>query len=309
MGYKSMQDTFVFKSLSDGFSSTIRDSIVKGKVLTQRELEEQFLMIKKYKNSVLKPKIMSELNEGGIKLIYVPEGVNRTVMLPFIMTMNGNKMCANIMVSSYGNMRQDGMVNMDYGKLYAIMESAYLAKKFLENYDKYRNDNVLSQQGAILYANMFVKPLNKRFNIHVDRERENKILFLASKFYLKNVLGLRNDELIFNISMKACKAGNPLVLKEVDMMIEEESFKDLGTFIEALQNPNLNLGLVGLNTRGYINLFVGMYGEATLFALELMPYFLFVGNASLNAMGLVNNYSLEDIMEKGMAKILSRFYI
>lgn len=309
MGYKSMQDTFVFKSLSDGFSSTIRDSIVKGKVLTQRELEEQFLMIKKYKNSVLKPKIMSELNEGGIKLIYVPEGVNRTVMLPFIMTMNGNKLCANIMVSSYGNMRQDGMVNIDYGKLYAIMESAYLAKKFLENYDKYRNDNILSQQGAILYANMFVKPLNKRFNIHVDRERENKILFLASKFYLKNVLGLQNEEMVFNNAMKACKAPNPIILKEIDNLMDEEAFRDLGTFLEALKDEKLNLGLSGLTARGYLELYIGLYGGASVFALEMMPYFIFVGNSAINAMGIVNNYSLEDIMEKGMPKLLGQFYM
>ena len=41
----------------------------------------------------------------------------------------------------------------------------------------------------------------------------------------------------------------------------------------------------------------------------MMPYFIFVGNSAINAMGIVNNYSLEDIMEKGMPKLLGQFYM
>ena len=124
--------------------------------------------------------------------------------------------------------------------------------------DRFRNNNVLIAQGSTLYANMFVKPINKRFNVHTDRERENKILFLAAKFYLKNVLGLQNNEIVFNNAMKACKGGNPFILKELDALIPDEAFTDLGTFIEALKNDNLNLGLIGLSARGYLELFISL---------------------------------------------------
>ena len=109
--------------------------------------------------------------------------------------------------------------------------------------------------------------------------------------------------------MKACKGGNPFILKELDALIPDEAFTDLGTFIEALKNDNLNLGLIGLSARGYLELFISLYGQSTIFALELLPYFLFVGNSAINSMGIVNNYSLEDLMEKGMAKILAQLYM
>lgn len=308
MNYKTMQDTFVFNQLKNTISGSIQDTLRTGKVLSQTELEEQFVMMKKYVTSAIKAKILNELNQGTIKLIYAPNEVQRITSVPFVMTLENGRLVANVFVSSYGNMRQDGTVSVDYRKLYTLMESAYLAKNFLGRYDKYRNNGALIQ-GCVVYANMFVKPINKRFNLHTDRNRENSLLFLAAKFYLKNVLGLTNDEVIFNNAIRACKGGNPILLKELDMMVSDEAFKNLGTFLDALKNDKLNLGLNALTARGYLELYIGLYGGATVFALELLPYFLFVGNAAINSMGLVNNYSLEDIMEKGMPKVLSQFYL
>lgn len=308
MNYKTMQDTFVFNQLKNTISGSIQDTLRTGKVLSQTELEEQFVMMKKYVTSAIKTKILNELNQGTIKLIYAPNEVQRITSVPFVMTLENGRLVANVFVSSYGNMRQDGTVSVDYRKLYTLMESAYLAKNFLGRYDKYRNNGALIQ-GCVVYANMFVKPINKRFNIHTDRNRENSLLFLAAKFYLKNVLGLTNDEVIFNNAIRACKGGNPILLKELDIMVSDEAFKNLGTFLDALKDDKLNLGLNALTARGYLELYIGLYGGATVFALELLPYFLFVGNAAINSMGLVNNYSLEDIMEKGMPKLLSQFYL
>ena len=308
MNYKNMQSTYVFNQLKNTISDSIQDSLKLGKVLSQNELEEQFLMIKKYINSAIKPKIMNSLNDGTIRLIYAPEDVQKISSVPFVMSIIDGRLCANVFVSSFGNARQDGTISIDYRKLYVLMESAYLAKNFLSKYDRYRNNSALIH-GCIVYANMFAKPINKRFNIHTDRNRENSILFLSAKFYLKNVLGLTNDEIIFNNAIRACKGGNPILLKEIDMIMPEEAYNDLGTFLEALKNDKLNLGLSGLTTRGYLELYISLYGGATVFALELLPYFIFTGNAAINSMGLVNNYSLEDIMEKGMPKLLSQFYL
>lgn len=308
MNYKTMQDTYVFNQLKNTLSVSIQETLKLGKVLSQAELEEQFVMIKKYINSAIKPKIMSELNNGTIRLIYAPDDVQRVTSVPFVMSIVDGRLCANVFVSSFGNMRQDGTVSVDYRKLYTLMESAYLAKNFLSKYDRYRNDGNLIQ-GCVVYSNMFVKPINKRFNLHTDRNRENTMLFLAAKFYLKNVLGISNEDIIFNNAMRACKGGNPILLKEIDMMVPDEAYKNLGTFLEALKSDKLHLGLSALTARGYLELYISLYGGATVFALELLPYFLFVGNAAINSMGLVNNYSLEDIMEKGMPRIISRFYL
>ena len=38
-----------------------------------------------------------------------------------------------------------------------------------------------------------------------------------------------------------------------------------------------------------------------------MPYWLYIVNASISSMGLVNNFALEDIMEKSGAKVIAQF--
>ena len=308
MNYKNIQSTFVFNQLKDVVLDSIQGSLREGKVLSNVELEEQMMLIKKYINSAIKPKVINDYDQGLIRLIYAPESVKRVSSVPYVMSIIDGRMVANVFVSSFGNMRQDGMISLDYRKLYVLMESAYLSKTFLSKYDRYKNTGA-SIYGCVTYANMFVKPLNKKFNIHTDRTRENSILFLAAKFYLKNVLGLQNEEMVFNNAMKACKAPNPIILKEIDNLMDEEAFRDLGTFLEALKDEKLNLGLSGLTARGYLELYIGLYGGASVFALEMMPYFIFVGNSAINAMGIVNNYSLEDIMEKGMPKLLGQFYM
>ena len=308
MNYKNIQSTFVFNQLKDVVLDSIQGSLREGKVLSNVELEEQMMLIKKYINSAIKPKVINDYEQGLIRLIYAPESVKRVSSVTYVMSIIDGRMLANVFVSSFGNMRQDGMISLDYRKLYVLMESAYLSKTFLSKYDRYKNTGA-SIYGCVTYANMFVKPLNKKFNIHTDRTRENSILFLAAKFYLKNVLGLQNEEMVFNNAMKACKAPNPIILKEIDNLMDEEAFRDLGTFLEALKDEKLNLGLSGLTARGYLELYIGLYGGASVFALEMMPYFIFVGNSAINAMGIVNNYSLEDIMEKGMPKLLGQFYM
>ena len=306
MKYKAITNTYVFNQFKDNILDSIQDTLTQGDILSQKELEEQFVLMKKYVKSPLKLKIFSELENGGIRLLYAPDSVSKITSLPFIMSVADGKLCANVVVSSFGNRRQDGLVNIEYRKLYTLMKSAYIAKQFLTKYEKYRNNSALTH-ACVIYANMFVKPINKRFNIHLDRNRENTILFLAAKFYLKNLLGIQNEEIVFNTAMKACKGGNILLLKEADSMIPEEAFTDLGTFLEELKKDNLNIGLSGLTGRGYLESFISLYGGGTVFGLEMMPYWLYVVNASISSMGLVNNYSLEDIMEKGGPKVIAQF--
>lgn len=304
--YKVISDTFIFEQSKSNIMDTIQGSLAQGKALGPQDLEEQFVLIKKYIKSALKIKVLKDYEENNIVLLYAPENVGRMTSLPFIMSVSNGKLCANVMVSSFGNMRQDGVVNVDYRKLYTLMESAYIAKEFLGRYDKYKNNGAIIN-GCVIYANMFVKPLNKKFNLHLDKNRENAVLFLAAKFYLKNVLGMQNEDILYNTAIRACKGENPLLIKEVDVAIPDEAYKDLGTFINALKEDKLNLGLSGLTVRGFLESYISLYGGSTVFGLELLPYWLYIVNASISSMGLVNNYALEELCEKGGAKIIAQF--
>lgn len=306
MKYKTIGNTYVFKQFKNNLGQIVGETLSDSKELTQKELAEQFLMIQKYISSPLKPKILNELQNGHIKLLFATGDVGTLTFLPFVMTMGNGALCANVLVSSFGNMRQDGMVSIDYRKLYTLIESAYYAKQFLTRYQSYKNNSDILSEGSKIYSNMFVKPINKKFNLHLDKNREDTLLFLAAKFYLKNVIGVQNDELVFNIALRSCKAGNPILLKEADVVVPEEAYKDLGSFLETIKDDKLNLGLSGLTARGFMESYISLYGSGTVFGLEMFPYFLYVVNAGLNSRGLVNNYALEDIVEKGGPRLLSR---
>lgn len=306
MNYKPITQTYVFSQLQGTILDTVQKTLTKSDILSKEELEEQFILIKKYVKSALKIKVLKEVEDNNIRLLYAPDDINKITSLPFIMSVEGGDLIGNVIVSSFGNRRQDGVVNVDYRKLYTLMESAFIAKRFLSNYNKYRNNMILVGASS-MYASMFVKPLNKKFNVHLDRNRENTIMFLAAKFYLKNLLGIQNEDIVFNTAMKACKTPNPLILKEADVVIDDKAYKDLGTFLNALKEDKLNIGLKNLTNRGYLEEYISLYGGSTVFGLEMLPYWLYVVNASISSMGLVNNFALEEITEKNGAKVIAQF--
>ena len=54
MNYKTITQTYVFSQLQDTILKTIQDTLSKSDILSKEELEEQFVLIKKYVKSALK---------------------------------------------------------------------------------------------------------------------------------------------------------------------------------------------------------------------------------------------------------------
>ena len=309
-GYKPITSTFLFKNLGGNqLTSKINEAVMKGKKLTEQDLLEQFIHIKNYERSLLKQRVMTEYKEGRIELVYA-DGVQISKLMPFILVPGqmGHKVV--IFLNPFCNMRSDGLISIQGGLLYTLMESGYLAKNFADNYNSVKNDTLMRQQGALMYANIFIKPINKVFNIHVDATREGKVLFLASKFYLKNVLGIDNDEYIFNVSSKVADRVSPYTLREVDNIVNEEAYEDISTFITALGDEKLNLGFEGkLQVRTYLYNYMTMFGESAPFCLESMIYFIFMVNTvRRGGNNIFTLFQLEPIVEKSGEKMLRNLY-
>jgi hypothetical protein len=309
-GYKSITSTFLFKNLGGNtLTSKINDAATKGKRYGERDLMEQFVYIQNYERSLLKQRVLTEFKEGRIELIYA-EDVQLSKLMPFILVpaQVGHKVI--IFLNPFCNMRSDGLLSIRGNLLYTLLESAYLAKNFADNYNSIKNDTLVRQQGALMYANIFIKPINKMFNTNLDSTREGKVLFLASKFYLKNVLGIDNEEYIFNVGSKIANRVSPYTLKEVDTLVEEEAYTDISTFIQALGDERLQLGFEGkLQIRNYLYNYISMYGESAPFCLESMVYFIFMVNTvRRGAEKIFNQMQLEPIIEKSGEKMLRNLY-
>ena len=238
-GYKPITSTFLFQNLGGSqLTGKINEAATKGKRYGEQDLLEQFVYIKNYEKSLLKQRVMTEFKEGKIELIYA-EDVQVSKLMPFILVPSQIGHKAIIFLNPFCGMRSDGLLNIRGNLLYTLMESAYLAKNFVDNYNAVKNDTLMRQQGALMYANVFIKPINKMFNTNLDSTREGKVLFLASKFYLKNVLGVDNEEYIFSVGSKIANRVSPYTLKEVDSLVDEEAYENLATFIQALGDERL----------------------------------------------------------------------
>ena len=309
-GYKPITSTFLFQNLGGSqLTGKINEAATKGKRYGEQDLLEQFVYIKNYEKSLLKQRVITEFKEGRIELIYA-EDVQVSKLMPFILVPSQMGHKAIIFLNPFCGMRSDGLLNIRGNLLYTLMESAYLAKNFVDNYNAVKNDTLMRQQGALMYANVFIKPINKMFNTNLDSTREGKVLFLASKFYLKNVLGVDNEEYIFSVGSKIANRVSPYTLKEVDSLVDEEAYENLATFIQALGDERLQLGFEGkLQVRTYLYNYITMFGEAAPFCLESMIYFIFMVNTvRRGGEKTFNQMQLEPIVEKSGEKMLRNLY-
>lgn len=309
MAVKTMEDSFVYKMLNTNnkVSNAIGKILTEGKKLDKSNLEQTLMIINKNFKFALKQQVMKAYEDGEIILMYSPSNVRLPNALPFFLTRGGNgQVVAVVAVDLYGSMNQSGDVHIDAKKLYTMMEAAYISKKYyLQNQKYITNRSVID--GCTIYANMLIKPLNKKYSLNVDRNKMHKVQFLAAKFYLMNILGLKDGDTVNNYAMSVCKNGNPILIKEVDSMMSPEDYTDISTFIQALASEKLGLGMKDLTVRGFLEAFIHMYDGATVLGLELFPYFIYTTNSVIHGAYLNNQYILEDIVENRGVKLYNVF--
>lgn len=303
MGAKSTDQSYVFNMLNKDskINGSIKAIIQNGKGVEPSQIEEQLMIISKRFKMPLKNKVLDYYKTGRIKLMTAPDPSKQlpSAMPFFLMKANGD-VIAVVMVDIFGNVLQNGDISIDAKKLYVLMESAYMAIEYNTFANKYNTNGNILNHGAKIYANMFIKPINRKYNINVDRIKTQKVLFMAAKFYLVNIIGMdiRNEETINNIAKKAAKVNNPMLIDDAINDVNIMSYKDINTFVTTLANGNLNLGLEKMNIRGYLEAYMQMYGGPALLALELFPYFVFNIDSAIHGGFINNQYMFEDLIEK-----------
>lgn len=307
MSAKSPESCFVYRNMNkdDVLSTSILAILQNGIRLTKDNLEESFVTINKNFKYSLKLKVMEAVENGIINLVYSPPKVRIPTALPFFLTKDSTgRVIAFVVVDLYGRMDEEsGSVTIDAKKLYTIMESALLAVAYHNHTREISKRSIVITSGASIYSNMFTRVLNKKYALNVDKGKMQKVLFLAGKFYMINVLGLEDNEITLNYALKNCTNGNVFQLKEINDMIPVESYTDLSTFVQALSSHDTGFGFKDLTVRGYLELFITMYDGSALFALEIFPYFLYNIMSVVNGAYLNKHHMLEDIVDKDGVRI------
>lgn len=299
MKLKSLQDTYIYKQLNSGnqITNSITHALQHGIQIDKTNLEEPFIVINKNFKFPLKYPVLKALEEGDIILMRV-EGKPLPPAMPFFLTKLGNKVVAVISISTYGTFRADTkQVDIDPKTLYCLLEGAYIARKM--TLDVKGITSRAASLSSEIYARMFVRILNKKYALNTDRSKMNKVIFIVSKFFLINILGLANDSMTTNYAMKNCVQVNQITIRELDDNIDPSVYTSLPNLIQFLEQN----GFSGLTVRGFMEQWIYMFGPAALLSLESYPYFIYNINSVTTGSYINNQYILEDIVGQNGSKI------
>lgn len=306
MSIKSLEKTFIYNHLNkaNGLTTNIAGLLSEGLTLDESNLEEAFMIIKKQFKFPLKYRVMEDFNNGLIILKYAAPKTRIPTALPFILTLDKHRnVVAVVTVSIYGSMDENKNVKIDPKKLYCMMEGAYLARLCYLNSTAATTRSAVITNGSSIYSLMFTRVLNKKYALNIDKTRLHKVYLLSSKFFLINLLGMKDSDQVFNYALKNCPNGNFYTLNDTNEMLGEQDFESFDRFIDALKTPELGLNFKDLSVRNYLESFISMYDSSALLALESFPYFLYNVMAVTNGAYINNQYVLEGIVENNGAKI------
>lgn len=306
MSIKNLESTYIYSHLNrtNNISNNIMELLTKGFTVTKEQLAEPLLIIEKNFKFPLKHEVLNDFKNGKIVLKYSYTAQLPTY-LPFFLTKIQGQVVAVVVASIYGSYDKDNdSIRIDPKKLYCIMESAYLAKLIYFNSDKLSTRSSIYAPGSDIYSAMFTRVLNKKYALNVDKTKMHKVIMLSSKFFMINVMGAEDNDIVFNYAIKNCQNGNLYTLKEANSLFNPDGYKSFDAFINELgTNKSLGLNFRDLSVRGYLESFINMYDSSALLSIECFPYFMHAVMSVVNGAYLNNQYVLEDIVGNSGAKI------
>ena len=301
---KSVRQTYLYETFNKDseFDNIINTFMTKAIVATPSMLDSEYNTIKNYFKYALKISVMDAIDDGILVPMLYPKGITANnkvpTNMPFILSSgNGGIIKAIAVIDNYAKLDAEGKrIVIEPNKLYTLLECAFIARGVQMNFNNIRHNTIMYTEGTSIYAHMFTRVLNRQYALNVDKEAYNKVIFLASKFFLLNLLGLKDGDLVFNYALKTAGNLSPIMAKRLNDAIPEAAYANIATFIKAIaSNAYLIInGIEKLTVREYVNNFIKMYNNAALFSLEHISYFLFNVISCINHAYFNNQYAFEE---------------
>lgn len=303
-GEKSLRDTFIFSQMNkDGYVDKKLELFMNPNsaiVATKDMLEEPLMKINKNFKYPAKMAVLEGYRNGALIPLVLKKGVNERmpISIPFII--NKDKTKALVFIDNYAQPNSQGDINIDHKKLYCMLESAYFALMGIP-----RNNSVIINKGSFIWAHIFTKVLNKKFALNTDKNAFNKVIFLASKYFLTNIIGMKDQNAVFNYALKNCNSATEILMRDIDAEFTPDTFENIATFLSKLANMPFKFvsGFEKITVRDYMSSFVEMYGQSTLYALEMLEYFIFMVSSVVIGAYMNNQTTLEDLIDTDGAKL------
>ena len=304
---KSIRDTFTYQAINKegSLDKLIKTFLTKAIKADSNMLMSQYSTIQSYYKSALKTPVLDAVNDDLVVPMIYPKGITANnkvpTSIPFILLKTATGTVKSVaVIDNWASITEYNKVVIDPNKLYTFIEGAYIARALEMQFNNIRHAAILHTDATSIYAQMFTRVLNRDFALNVDKDAYNKVLFLAAKFFLMNLLQLKNNDSVFNYATKAAGVTSAIALKRLDDAFDDDCYKDISTFITAIKNKAymINNGLTKLDVRTYMERYIRMYKNSSLFSLEHLSYFLFNIFACLNGAHINDSYAWEAAMGK-----------
>ena len=301
---KSIRDTFLYGMINKNgdLDEILKTMITKGMRVTPDMVPSAYSAITSYFKFPLKNAVLTAVNEGIVIPMVYPPGITMKykvpTCLPFILTRENGVTKAVAILDNYATFdKESKKVTIDPNKLYCLLETAFIARGLQGSFKSLRHNTHIYTEGTSIFAHMFARVLNRQYALNVDKNAYNKILFLAAKYFMINILQMEsNNDIIFNYASKAAGEISPIITKRLHAEFDVKAYENISTFIQEISNKSylINNSLSHLSVRDYIDKFIRMYSNAGLFSLEHFAYFMFNIISTINHAFLNNGYQFDE---------------
>lgn len=315
-----------FLDKSNGVQANIM-TVLGGKsgavVLNNKLGNDLEIMLKVHKEPTTLAAVTA-IKSGDIVLVTIPLNVNIPECIPLIKHKKNGRPRVLINLSRYIVESKDSDTgeidySIDVQKLYSLCVPGYM---YLRMFDK---DCVLSAQtmksSAIIWARMFNKVLIKTIGLSTNKERYDAFMYFAIKFFLSYYV--EAPSVVVESIAESTMVGEKSYL--IDIMeakiaeLKVNPYESFTTFCTVLFNNEIS-NIKGIrvnnieeniNMSFYMKRFIDMYNMSAVGSLISFPYFIFTVFSSYNWAGIVNDRSMEDVVQydkKEYPKLIQSLY-
>ena len=289
-------------------------------MLERKLIDDYMAVIKRRFKFPTKHLILSDYSNDRVVLIFNPNRLLLPIYIPAylfntkLLPPNSSryirpkeKAIALVNLSRYGRLieskgQKEFVININ--TLYALMQAGTILIGCYNNFNRIKSHTELCRLGSLMYSRMLAKVLDKMFVIGLDPERMDNVRFLSAKFFLINLIGKKDSDIVNNIAYVSCEQSTPYnAILNFNERIPDTAYGDIFELLHCMRT-NI-LGMQTLSIRSFLNAWMMQYDQSTLFALEYFPYFCHVILSVIVNAHLCREYLIENLIQKEADKFMN----
>lgn len=309
--HAKLSDSFIWHHLNgDGTITDKMTQIIKeGEHVKGDRIPTALLAFKNRLKSPLTNKILEELNDGSIELLFKSD-IKFPLYMPFFLMSTGpHSVKGYVVINNMDTTDNGNEITLDARKLKVALEACMIAISInrLGESVKLRGTTMI-KSGSKIYSSVMTECINRKHAIKMDVNVYNSLLYLSSKFFIVNTLGVKNlqEETLRNYCLYNCKQPDYSFIRRVDEQFLDEDYEDISKFIGKIANtPEFRNRLGNLTVGGYIQNYINTFDSSMLLAMENFNYLMY-NIIAVNESTFINNYTvLKNIIGDDGRKIYS----